>query len=66
MKRCSSACQHVERALEHQIAHAVGLKQLRRREHAVAVNVISHTHDRIALALPIELIQVTADLAYKA
>jgi hypothetical protein len=29
--------QHVERALEHQIAHAIGPKQLRRREHAVAI-----------------------------
>jgi hypothetical protein len=29
--------QHVERALEHQFAHAIGLKQLRRREHVVAV-----------------------------
>jgi hypothetical protein len=29
--------QHVERALEHQFAHAIRLKQLRRREHVVAV-----------------------------
>src|ERR1700743_112395 len=56
--------QHVQGTGEQEIAHLVGLKELRRRHHAVRGHISRDALDLVRLALAIKLFEMTADRTY--